>query len=92
MKMEQVKIAKDLIYHLMTLEQADAKRLRVAIIGLTKRFLHDLESGTSEETLTSILSDIRNKELQLIKEEGSMLYPAIWKLLHNRLMRRKNTD
>jgi hypothetical protein len=36
--------------------------------------------------------DIKNKELQLIKEEGTMLDPEIWKILQNRLKRRKNPD
>jgi hypothetical protein len=73
-------------------EHSVSKGLRAAIIGQAKRFLTSLEAGASEEILTSILSDIKDKELQLIKEEQAMLDPQIWKILQNRFERRKSTD
>jgi hypothetical protein len=76
----------------MTPEQPGAQSLRSAIIAQTKRFLTGLESGTAEEILTSILLDIKNKELLLIKQQGAMLDPEIWEILQNRLNRRKCTD
>src|SRR5258706_14623669 len=92
MRKEQIEMLRLKINHQMTPEQPGAKSLRAAIIGQTKKFLRGLESGTSEEILTSILLDIKNKELQLIKEEGAMLNPEIWKILQNRLNRRKSAN
>ena len=66
--------------------------LRAAIIGETKRFLVGLDTGLSDEMLTSILLDIKEKELQLIKAEGTMLDPEIWELLQKRLANRRNKD
>jgi hypothetical protein len=76
----------------MTTENTAVRGLRAAIIGETKRFLVGLETGLSDELLTSILSDIKDKELQLIKAEGEMLDPEIWELLQSRLVNRRNKD
>jgi hypothetical protein len=76
----------------MTTESSAITGLRAAIIGETKRFLVGLDTGLSDEQLTSILSDIRDKELQLIKAEGSMLDPEIWELLQSRLANRRKKD
>jgi len=42
--------------------------------------------------LTSILLDIKDKELRLIKEEGVMLDPEMWKFLQYRFAKRKFKD
>jgi len=42
--------------------------------------------------LTSILLDIKDKELRLIKEEGVMLDPEMWKFLRCRFAKRKFKD
>jgi hypothetical protein len=76
----------------MASEYSTTKRLRAAIIGQTKQFLRGLETGVSDDQLLSILSDIKENELQLIKEEGTMLDPAMWKLLHGLFVKRKNKD
>jgi len=76
----------------MTTENSAMRGLRAAIIGETKKFLVGLEAGLSDELLTSILSAIKDKELQLIKAEGEMLDPAIWELLQSRLANRRNKD
>lgn len=76
----------------MTTENSAIRGLRAAIIGETKRFLVGLETGLSDEQLASILSDIKDKELQLIKAEGEMLDPEIWELLQSRLLNRRNKD
>jgi hypothetical protein len=76
----------------MTSEHSAIKGSRAAILGQAKRFLIGLKTGASEEILTSILLDIKNRELQLIKEEGVMLDPEIWKILQNRLDGRKTAD
>jgi hypothetical protein len=76
----------------MSTEGSATRGLRAAIIGETKRFLIGLETGLSDELLTSILSDIKDKELQLIKAEGEMLDPEIWELLQSRFVNRRNKD
>lgn len=63
--------------------------LRMAIIAETKVFLRGLKSGASDEQLTSIAKRIREKEHQLAKEEGAVLDPTMWRILHSRLMNRK---
>jgi hypothetical protein len=76
----------------MTPGNSNVKSLRAAIIGEAKRFLIGLETGVSDELLASILLDIKEKELQLIKQEGTMLDPDMWKLLHDRLANRRKKD
>ena len=63
--------------------------LRVAIIAETKIFLRGLKTGASDEQLQSIAQRIRDKEQQLLHEEGAVLDPAMWRILHNRLIKRK---
>lgn len=46
-----------------------------------------IESGASYDQLNSLLLEIREAELQLLKEEGTMLDPDMWKILHSRLAR-----
>jgi len=72
--------------------ETDTRELRAAIIGQTKRFLVGLATGLSEEQLTSVLSDIREKEQQLIKENGTMLSPEMWELLRHRFTNRRTKD
>ncbi len=76
----------------MPTEPAPSTGLRAAIIAQSKIFLVGLKSGLSDDQLNSILSDIKEKELQLIKQEGSMLDPEMWKLLQNRIAKRKTTN
>jgi hypothetical protein len=73
-------------------DETDTRGLRTAIIGQTKKFLIGLETGLSDEQLTSILLDIKEKELQLIKEKGTMLDPEMWELLRRRFTNRRNKD
>ncbi|HWB92638.1 MAG TPA: hypothetical protein VG605_12330 [Puia sp.] len=68
------------------------KELRADILLDFKRFLSGLDSGATNEQLVAILARIREKELQLIKDDGSMLAPEMWKLLHSRLANRKNVE
>ena len=63
--------------------------LRMAIIAETKVFLRGLKSGASDEQLRSIAQRIRDKEHQLLEEEGAVLDPAMWRILHSRLKNRK---
>ena len=61
----------------------------MAIIAETKIFLRGLKSGASDEQLHSIVRRIRDKEHQLLREEGAVLDPTMWRILHSRLMNRK---
>jgi hypothetical protein len=74
----------------MNSEFSTSKRLRAAIIDQTKQFLFGLETGVSDEQLLSTLSEIKEVELQLIKEENTMLDPAMWKLLQSLFVNRRN--
>jgi len=66
--------------------------IRADILADTKRFLQCLDAGASVEDLSAILTQIKEKETQLIKKEGTMIAPELWKLLHNRLANRINRD
>lgn len=72
----------------MSPAHSDLKDLRTAIIADTKRFLRGLDVGASDALLTSILLEIRERELQLLKEEGAILDPEMWKILHSRFAKR----
>jgi hypothetical protein len=63
--------------------------LRVAIIADTKIFIRGLDSGATDEQLRAIAQRIRSKEQQLLHEEGAVLDPAVWRILHSRLIHRK---
>jgi hypothetical protein len=63
--------------------------LRQAIFAETKVFLSGLKSGASDEQLQSIVHRIREKEHRLAQEEGAVLDPIMWRILHSRLMARK---
>ena len=63
--------------------------LRQAIMAETKIFLRGLKSGASDEHLQSIAQRIREKEHRLAQEEGAVLDPTMWRILHSRLMNRK---
>lgn len=68
------------------------KEIRASILLDTKRFLIGLDSGASYDQLTGILVEIKEKELQLIKNGGSMLAPEMWRLLNSRLANRRAGD
>ena len=74
----------------MNTETPSQAALRSAIIEDSIRFLIGLKSGASTEQLTAILAQIKEKELQLLRENGSMLSPVMWQTLHNRLANRNN--
>jgi hypothetical protein len=76
----------------MNMDQSTGKGLRAEILDETKKFLIGLDSGASDETLNSILLNIKQKENELIQQEGSMLAPEMWQILHNRLANRRSRD
>ena len=66
--------------------------LREAIIADSRLFLLGLETGVPEETLFDILRRIKEKELLLLKTDGSMLDPEMWKIIHNCLTNRRPVE
>jgi hypothetical protein len=62
--------------------------LRLAIIAETKLFLRGLRSGATDDQLQTIIGRIREKEHQLLRQEGAVLDPEMWRILHSRLKNR----
>jgi hypothetical protein len=67
----------------------NSSSLRLAIIADTRIFLRGLKSGASDNQLRTIARRIRRKEKQLLQEEGAVLDPDIWRILHNLLINRE---
>ncbi|HXD78341.1 MAG TPA: hypothetical protein VN616_11070 [Puia sp.] len=63
-------------------------KLKLAIISDTKVFLRGLESGASNDQLVAIARRIREKEHELLHQEGALIDPEMWRILHSRLMKR----
>jgi hypothetical protein len=76
----------------MITDSSTAREIREGIIADTKTFLNGLESGASDDQLRSVLQQIREKELRLLKEGGTMLDPKIWTILLNRLAQRNGQE
>ena len=76
----------------MQLSHTTLKEIRRAILADARYFLQCLDSGASVEELAAILAGIREKESQLIKNEGEMLSPAMWQVLKNRLASKMNRE
>jgi hypothetical protein len=78
----------------MSMEKSNLSgtELREAIIADSRLFLLGLESGVSEETLFDILRRLKEKELLLLKTEGAMLDPEMWKIIHNCLANRRPVE
>lgn len=76
----------------MTTDRSTAWQIREEIISDTKAFLTGLESGATNDQLRSLLLRMREKELQLIKEGGTMLDPEMWRILHNRLAQKDGEE
>jgi|GEM_PF-4186073 hypothetical protein len=62
--------------------------LRSAIIADTEIFLRGLKIGASEEQLKAIFKRIREREQQLLHQEGVVLDPDMWRILHSRMIHR----
>jgi len=69
----------------MTTESSTLREIRESILADTNAFLTGLESGATNDQLRSLLQRIREIEIQMLKEGGTMLDPKIWKILINRL-------
>ncbi|HLI94391.1 MAG TPA: hypothetical protein VKU83_12295 [Puia sp.] len=76
----------------MTTSSSTARQIREEIISDTKAFLAGLEAGATNEQLRSLLLRMREKELQLIKEGGTMIDPEMWRILHNRLAQKDGEE
>jgi hypothetical protein len=66
--------------------------LREAIIADSRLFLMGLGAGVSDETLFGILRRLREKEFQLLKIDGAMLDPEMWKIIHSCLTNRRPVE
>jgi hypothetical protein len=62
--------------------------LRLAIIAETKVFLRGLNSGASDARLQAIIRRIRDKEHELLQQEGAVIDPEMWRILFSRLKKR----
>ncbi len=71
---------------------ATQNNLRAQILLNTKDFLQSLDADAAVEELTAILSRIKEKEMELIKAEGAMIAPDLWRLLHRKLVNRIERD
>lgn len=76
----------------MTTESSTAREIREEIIADTKAFLTGLESGATNEQLRALLLRMRERELLLLKEGGTMVDPNIWRILHNRLSQKDGQE
>jgi hypothetical protein len=76
----------------MKYSNSTLNNIRAEILADTKKFLQCLESSASVEELSVILAEIKEKEAELFKAEGSMMAPDLWKLLYNRLASRITRD
>ena len=79
---------------IMTTEKSTltGTHLREAIIADSRLFFMGLGAGVSDETLFDILRRLREKELQLLKLDGSMLDPEMWKIIHSCLINRRPVE
>lgn len=79
---------------IMTTEKSTltGSELREAIIAESRLFLMGLEKGVSEKTLYEILRRLREKELQLLRLDGSMLDPEMWRIIHSCLANRRPVE
>jgi hypothetical protein len=58
----------------------------------TRLFLMALETGVSDDSLYGILRRLRERELELLRLDGSMLDPEMWKIIYNCLANRKPVE
>jgi hypothetical protein len=62
--------------------------LRSTIIADTKMLLRGLKIGATDDQLKTIYNRIRERERQLLHQEGVVLDPDMWRFLHSRLIHR----
>jgi hypothetical protein len=76
----------------MMMDSLEEKDLRASILLDSRNFLIALQSGASDEHLSTSLTRIQEQERLLIKKQRTMLHPGMWKILRNRLLNRKNKE
>jgi len=77
---------------IMIMDSFEERDLRASILLDSRNFLIALQSGASEEHLTSSLSRIQEQERLLLKRNRTMLHPGMWKLLRNRFLNRREKE
>ena len=63
--------------------------LKASILLDSRNFLISVQAGASDEHLTSLLIELRRQEAILMRNEGLMLHPGVWRILVNRFANRK---
>jgi hypothetical protein len=76
----------------MDLENSTFRNLKSAILADSQSFLISLVTGATDEQLNAILVRMKQRELQLIMEEGIRLNPYLWKIVETRFANRKPKD
>jgi hypothetical protein len=76
----------------MTIETFPELDLKATILLDSRNFLISIQAGASDEYLTSLLIELRKQEGILMRNEGLMLHPGVWRILVNRFTNRKNYD
>ena len=76
----------------MTAESLPDLSLQDKILFQSKSFLLYVQAGAQDETLTTLLLQIRTNETELMKREGLMLHPHVWKILLSRYFNRRSNE
>ena len=73
----------------MTIDTFPHEDLKTSILIDSRNFLISVQAGASDEYLTSLLIELRKQEAILMRNEGLMLHPGVWRILVNRFANRK---
>lgn len=73
----------------MTTDTFSQGDLKASLLLESKNFLISVQAGASDEYLTSLLIELRKQEAILMRNEGLMLHPGVWRILVNRFANRK---
>jgi hypothetical protein len=76
----------------MIIETFPQLDLKSSILLESRNFLISVQAGASDEYLSSLLIKLRKQEAVLMKNEGLMLHPRVWRILFNRFANRKNYE
>jgi len=76
----------------MTIETSSQRDLKASILLDSRNFLISVQAGASDEYLTSLLIGLRKQEAMLMRNEGIMLHPGVWRILVNRFANRKHYE
>lgn len=72
----------------MAIDRASLQKTKTAILSDAMSFLKGLRSGETEELLLQILDRIKANESAMLRAQGEMVDPRLWRYLNGRLNRR----